>query len=285
MTAAEAKRISIVSIMRYLYALYPKTEGEREVWFFSPLREESTPSFKVDQGKNVFFDHGEGWGGTPIDLVCRLSNCSVAEALQKISALSSDPGAVIVQSSSFSPAKRDEEPKTKITKITELSSGQLNYVRSRGITDLIARKYLKSVHYTNDSDGKNFYNIGFVNDSGGYDVRSSFFKGCVGKKDISTIRGVDATKVSVFEGFFDFLAALVFFGVEAFKGDVIILNSISQIKKINLHSYQSIYLFLDNDKAGDGATSELIREYGEKCHDCRHYYQNHKDFNEQILPR
>lgn len=282
MTAAEAKSVSIISIMENLYALYPKNEGEREAWFFSPLREESTPSFKVDQVKNVFFDHGEGWGGTPIDLVCRLSNCSVSEALQKISALSSDPDARVSRSSSFSPAK-DETPKSKITKITELSAGQINYVRSRGISNEIAKKYLVSVHYVNEPGGGSFYNIGFANDSGGYDVRSSSFKGCVGKKDISTIRGKDSTKVSVFEGFFDFLSALIFFGVSAFKGDVIILNSISQIRKIDLSSYQSIYLFLDNDKAGDGATAELIRRYGDRCQDCRHYYREKKDFNELLM--
>lgn len=281
MTAAEAKTISIVSIMESLYALYPQKDGEREVWFFSPIREESTPSFKVDQAKNVFFDHGEGWGGTPIDLVCRLSNCSVAEALRKISELSSDSDAKVSRSSPLSHA--DETPKSKITKITELSSGQMNYIRSRGITDAIAKKYLVSVHYVNEPDAKSFYNIGFVNDSGGYDVRSNSFKGCVGKKDISTIRGKDATKVSVFEGFFDFLSALVFFGVESFKGDVIILNSISQIRKIDLSSYQSIYLFLDNDKAGDGATAELIRRYENRCQDCRHYYRDKKDFNELLM--
>ena len=38
--------------------------GGRELWYHSPIREgDETPSFKVDTGKNVWFDHGLVRGG------------------------------------------------------------------------------------------------------------------------------------------------------------------------------------------------------------------------------
>ena len=42
-------------------------QGGRELWYHSPIREgDVTPSFKVDTGKNVWFDHGLTRGGNII---------------------------------------------------------------------------------------------------------------------------------------------------------------------------------------------------------------------------
>jgi 5S rRNA maturation endonuclease (ribonuclease M5) len=45
-----------------------------------------------------------------------------------------------------------------------------------------------------------------------------------------------------------------------------------------------IYLFLDNDKAGNKATQELTDHFSQffKVLDCRYLYQKYKDFNEAI---
>gem|GEM_PF-4687033 len=53
-------------------------------WFHSPTRREKTPSFKVDLNKNLWYDFGIGEGGTLIDLVIKLNNYSVPEALADI---------------------------------------------------------------------------------------------------------------------------------------------------------------------------------------------------------
>jgi len=47
--------------------------GGRELWYHSPIRDgDSTPSFKVDSSKNLWFDHGLAVGGNIIDLVVEL---------------------------------------------------------------------------------------------------------------------------------------------------------------------------------------------------------------------
>ena len=52
--------------------------------------------------------------------------------------------------------------------------------------------------------------IGFPNVAGGYEVRNSFFKGCIAPKDITHIRqqGEQREKCLVFEGFMDYLSFL-----------------------------------------------------------------------------
>jgi len=45
-------------------------------WFFSPFREEQTPSFKVNTAKNIWYDHGEGRGGRTSDLIKQLYSLS-----------------------------------------------------------------------------------------------------------------------------------------------------------------------------------------------------------------
>lgn len=54
--------------------------------YFSPFRTDTHPSFHIDERKHVFYDHGEGEGGTVIDLVMRLKGCSFREALDYLAA-------------------------------------------------------------------------------------------------------------------------------------------------------------------------------------------------------
>ena len=53
-----------------------------EIYFyFSPFREEKTPSFKVDMNLNKYYDFGEGKGSGLITLISRLENISIKEIL------------------------------------------------------------------------------------------------------------------------------------------------------------------------------------------------------------
>lgn len=54
--------------------------------YFSPFRTDTHPSFHIDERKHVFYDHGEGEGGTVIDLVMRLKGYSFREALDYLAA-------------------------------------------------------------------------------------------------------------------------------------------------------------------------------------------------------
>lgn len=58
---------------------------------------------------------------------------------------------------------------------------------------------------TYELDVKEYYGIGFKNDSGGYEIRNPYIKTSSAPKDIKTITN-NAKEAVVFEGFFDFLS-------------------------------------------------------------------------------
>ena len=133
-------------------------------------------------------------------------------------------------------------------------------------------------------NGKNYFGIGFKNDSGGYEIRNKFAKICLGKKDISTIKN-GSKSVKIFEGFFDFLS---FKNIEKYlekePSDYIILNSVSMIYKAqkSLEDYKNIELYFDNDEAGNRAV-EILKNELNNAEDGRVFYQNFKDLNEYLI--
>jgi hypothetical protein len=58
--------------------------------------------------------------------------------------------------------------------------------------------------------------LGFKNDSGGYELRSEFFKGSNSPKDITAFKN-RGKKVAAFEGFFDFLSFISLLGNKEVK--------------------------------------------------------------------
>ena len=99
--------------------------------------------------------------------------------------------------------------------------------------------------------------------TGGYEIRSRFFKGCVPPKDVSLVKaeGSPADVCSVFEGFMDFLSAATL-GLET--GDCLVLNSVSNVEKAMkyLDGYGCIDCYLDRDEAGRRTLETLKERYG-----------------------
>ena len=62
----------------------PNTNATATVCIFHPLREERTPSFKVDYVQNLWYDFGLGEGGTLRTLVMRLERCDSREAIRRL---------------------------------------------------------------------------------------------------------------------------------------------------------------------------------------------------------
>ena len=78
MTIDEAKRVRIVDFLALLghRAQYMKSE---QYWYLSPLRKEVTPSFKVNDRLNEWYDFGEATGGDLVELGkyrCDTTHCS-----------------------------------------------------------------------------------------------------------------------------------------------------------------------------------------------------------------
>src|SRR5215218_881404 len=82
----EARGMDMVS---YLSALgfEPVKIRTWDYWYLSPLRNEKTPSFKVNRKLNRWYDHGLGKGGNLIDFAILYNNCTVGEFLRTANAV------------------------------------------------------------------------------------------------------------------------------------------------------------------------------------------------------
>lgn len=175
----------------------------------------------------------------------------------------------------------------QITEIKEISHPALiDYLKSRKLES--QKSELKEIHY--ELNGKHYFGLGFKNDSGGYEIRNSIVKICLGKKDITTIKNHSETEnrfqnLRIFEGLSDYLSFKILEkSLEKAPSDYLILNSVSMIHKVTelQTKYNSVELYLDNDKSGDEAVEKLIRIFP-KAEDCRLLYKNSKDLNEFLV--
>lgn len=277
MNCKKANKIDLVSYLTKQGYRPIKNTQPSVVWFLSPFRSEKTPSFKVNTLKNVWFDFGEGIGGTLIDLIIKLNNCSIKDALG------------ILKKDDFSFQEQKEKksiclkPSYTIKKAIELTNPNLiEYLENRKINIEFAKGFLYQVHYTFDSK-KEYYGIGFMNDFGGFEIRNNFFKGCLGKKTITTINNNSDT-LSLFESWSDFLSYLTLKNNMPHE-NFVILNSTSLIKKaLGLTGdFSQIKCFLDNDEAGNKAFDFLNKHSKNIIVDCRKHYKNYKDLNEFLI--
>jgi len=79
----EIQNIKQISITDYLLqqGYSPARAQGIHFWYCSPLRNESTPSFKVNTERNQWYDFGTGEHGDIIDLVRALQHCTMYEAI------------------------------------------------------------------------------------------------------------------------------------------------------------------------------------------------------------
>ncbi|MBK7131272.1 MAG: toprim domain-containing protein [Bacteroidales bacterium] len=273
MNCNEAKRVDIIDFLA-LNGFKPDYNQGVNYWYKSPLRDEKNPSFKVNSFKNLWFDFGIGEGGDLIKLICLLFKVDNSNALKILSRN---------QYSNHQPDLNTEDSKVIITNVKELSNIQLiNYLDSRKIKSHFAKKYCKEVSFK--LKDRNFYAIGFQNDSKGYELRCKYFKGSCTPKDVTLIKN-NADILLVFEGFIDFLSwfdCKLFF---AGDHDYLILNTLSFLNKSKalIKEYNEVLLFLDNDEAGKKATAELIGSGLSKCIDMSTGYSEFKDLNDSLF--
>ena len=80
----EIQNIKQISITDYLQqqGYSPARVQGIHFWYCSPLRNESTPSFKVNTERNQWYDFGTGEHGDIIDLVRTLLHCTMNKAIE-----------------------------------------------------------------------------------------------------------------------------------------------------------------------------------------------------------
>jgi DNA primase len=282
MTIEQAKQLDMVEYLSQL-GYQPARISGNNYWYISPLRDEKTPSFKVNSHLNRWYDFAEGKGGNLVDFGTLYYRCSVSDFLQKLDGMGLD----IQQDQQVNlcpSVKESDNHQIKILSEHLISSYPLiSYYRSRRIADEIADKYLREVRYQNGE--KIYYALGFKNDSGGYELRSEHFKGSSSPKD-TTFLDKGAKDLAVFEGFFNFLSyKTIHLHQEEPLRNFLILNSASFFEKslAKMRTHDQVYLYLDNDKTGQKYMQQALVLGREKFTDERRLYQGYKDLNEWII--
>lgn len=261
----------------------PAARKGTRLWYKSPLRQEQTPSFKVDAALNCWYDFGLGKGGNIIDLAAELYQSTDLRYLMRCIANSYPVPSVQTAASSYH--QRHSVPSMERFEVVPLEHRALvAYLQERGIPAHIAKAKCKEAHYS--VNGKSYFSVSFENVSGGWELRNRYFKGCRGRKDISYLpwaRDEPSTECAVFEGFIDYLSALT---LDIISGaDAIILNSVVNVNKAvpYLKGYPTIKCYLDNDNAGQSALAELTAIYGSAVIDRSTLYSEFNDLNDFLV--
>lgn len=274
---SQLNSFDLVQFLEILGHLPTKVIGN-DHWYLSPLRNERTASFKVNQKLNRWFDHGIGVGGTVVDFGCLYFNCSVKDLLTKdFGSFSFHPQAI-----TDSTIRSDSGKLSIIRSHVICSTRLLYYLKERRISYGSASKFCCEIEF--GLRGKKYYAVGFKNDRGGYELRNVFFKGSSSPKAVTTIK-TGAERLAVFEGFFDFLSFMEI-GIDTLSeaSDFLILNSLAFADRVLecLEDYEEINLFLDNDDAGQNSSRYLLSA-SNKCIDRSWLYKNHHDLNAWLV--
>lgn len=289
----------------------PVKESNGEKWYLSPFREEKTASFQVSADGRAFNDHGDGGkSGNILDFAMFYFHCTLSEALREIERLVGAPAhRAAAASGQYSLLERVTPPAgtnpapapnasviaqegqsrrsdafTEVT-IKPVTDGRLlRYLKDRAIPPALAGEYLQEIRYS--YQGKQYFALAFPNDNGSFEMRNQYYQGVYGRKTISTLHAspAEVTSVSVFEGVFDFLSAVVW-DRSVLDGAVIVLNSVAlkaqALATIGRMAASTVKLYLDNDKAGKSLALEIQAELtGVNVVDCSGVYAGYKDFNE-----
>ena len=276
---ANIRQIKQISIRAYLaeQGLHPVKDNPRYGLYLSPLREEHSPSFKVDYMQNLWYDFGLGTGGSIIDLIMRLEQCDAGEAMRR---LEQHINGMSVSSFIWkNPAPR-RLPSIIVERVQPLENpALLDYLTERDIDLDTARVHCSEVHYR--VADKSYFAVGFRNDAGGWELRNRYFKGCTSKAP--TTRRGDYPTCLVFEGFMDYLSFLTLKRNPNPPHNIVVLNSVTNLAKAVpfIASHERVYTYLDNDEAGRKATTEL-KEACRNLSDQSVHYRPHNDLNDYL---
>ena len=278
------EQASIVELLSRL-GHEPVKKFGKEYMYRSMLRNgDNDPSFSVDDKIGAWYDHGNGKGGNIIDLgIAYWPELNFNEVVEKIQT-----------ACDITPVQREHRPRLPV-KVRSYVIDNLRpvgthpaitgYLQGRGIFEK-AKQQMHEVYYSikdNKGGQKQFFAAGWKNETGSWEVRNKYFKGCLGKKAISFIAG-DPKKVAVFEGFINYLSWLQL--NPASGHSVIILNTLSLLGEgINrARQYPEIDLFLDRDNSGYQATKDFIRSLPYAT-DRSAVYEKFNDYNDLLVAR
>ena len=252
----------------------------------TPWREDKHPSLSVTLNGKGWKDYATGEHGNLIDLVMKCLStsdlgrvCAEFEHVTPCSFFSRQPNIL----------DEREERKSGFAwmEVGELRSKALYaYLNSRKINTGIAKQFLKEAHYSFTEKRENFlYSLAYGNDRGGWELRSSRFKGSASPKGITTHWHTENAATVVFEGFMDMLSFATLCG--GIKHNYIVLNSIVNADAaidVLKEREGKIFLCLDNDEGGCSSTKKMLDALP-GAEDISHRFAPHKDVNEHLCKK
>jgi hypothetical protein len=288
----QAKSIPLKNLVEHLGGTYSHTDSKGDLWYFSPFRpEEKTASFKINEKRNTWHDFGlsntfahknQGSGGDTVDLWCDYHfidrRLGIPQALQGLNSLKqfARRGEELQHRPSLEKTLvTNQEPRYRIIEVKNgiVFDGLKEELNRRRISLELANRYLKQGYIRDTIKGQNYTCFIFENDKGGYEVsipnpsRNECFKTCIGPKASTRLMASDEENAAdVFEGFFDFLSWLEINGYQRHVNHTYILNSVSLVGEVcdKITAFKTtikdVFLFLDNDKAGQEATTAIAEK-------------------------
>lgn len=258
-------------------------EGKKGNEFYFATPSQKTGSIAVNPSKNVYFDHSEGKGGDVFKAIQQFEKIGFSEAVITYSSnyenLKSNAQRFQTERVEL---KNEENQTASVTCVLDKIEhpALINYVKERGLSE-VNTSLLKQIHW--EVGDKSYFGIGVKNSQGGYDVRNAGFKGKIGPNGITIKSYGDMAKQDktyVFEGFTDYLSFRKLTKEQDYK--FVILNSTANAEKAIPHLKKgNVCLMLDNDNAGNEATTKLKNALPNAV-DLRHTYTG-KDLNESLL--
>lgn len=291
MNIENAKTIPLSDILSKI-GFEPYEQNNVEARYYSPFSKEKRPSFKVDLKKNEWHDSEERLSGDIVKFACVYlektnESCTVSDALRFIENISGNaPGIKPVQTQRDAPS----EGKLSIVGVKKIAHPALiQYLDKRGIPLEFAKPILKEVRVRNNKTGNSMFALGLKNEEGGYELRNPFFKGYVGKRTVSFIRGSipKPDGLHVFKDAMDYLSITTHYKFEKLQADTIILNSLSCMQDatpyIKGYGYKAVWTYMDNNEDGKNASEALDKFFktqeGLVHRPMNHLYEGQKDVN------
>ena len=175
MNCKQFNTIKLEEVLQNLGHL-PTKQNEKEAWYLNPFAKENHASFKINKNLNCWYLYSEGIGGNNTDFMIKYLKASVKEVLEWVEKQNFSS----FQQQSFQ--NQNLENLHKNYEILEIKNVQhsalLEYLNERKVAN--QAKFIQEIHYR--INGKNYFGIGFKNDSGGYEIRNKYAKICLGKK-------------------------------------------------------------------------------------------------------
>ena len=298
---AADKQIPLLSIMAKLgqAPAGPPAAGGN-YWYTSPFRpEEKTPSFVVNEHKNVWVDFGrapkpgkKAAGGDVLSLIMDLTGLELPKARLVLRAWAAD--LATPAELALPPAPVGETFTSGKVTFTDVRVEPLQwkplveYLVSRGINWGLVQQsqrttaHLQQIFYRTSTSlrEKPYFGLGWKT-AAGWEVRSKNFQGTIGGKGLTWLPGREPGVV-LFEGFMDYLSALTYFKKSYFPQTVLVLNSAALIMEAlpQLLEAPVVHWFGDNDQAGERALWLLRQALPPGRVKTTELYRGYKDFND-----